>query len=146
MISGVVHHAYSRHEVDDLVGGTVDEVVPTLMSTITIHPLQTQLTCRHGFVRHHVNVTDFPTLLLGVGYLSMNVPDNHQDTKRELLVMSGVGRSFKLFVSFNSVADGTPLYFKMDGARFKEERTIKACCGVQYKINITVRPVIGLIK
>lgn len=48
----VVDHTHSSNEVDHFTRGCVVEVVATLVSTVTVHPLQTELALRSCLVGH----------------------------------------------------------------------------------------------
>ena len=51
-LGSIVDHTHSSNEVDYLTRGSVVEVVATLVSTVTVHPLQAELALRGCFVGH----------------------------------------------------------------------------------------------
>lgn len=52
MLPGAVDHADPSHEVDDLLGGRVVEVVAALVTPVTVDPLQPQVAARRAPVSH----------------------------------------------------------------------------------------------
>lgn len=38
------------------------------------------------------------------------------------------------------------LYFKVDGQRFSDQRTVKICCDVKYDVTVTVKPSVGALQ
>ncbi|KAM9477307.1 CB1 cannabinoid receptor-interacting protein 1b [Clarias gariepinus] len=54
--------------------------------------------------------------------------------------MSGVPALIRIAVSLKSAPDDGPVFFKADGTRFGQNRTIKLLTGTKYNIYITVKP------
>lgn len=52
VLSGVVHHPHSSHEVHQLLPCGVVQVVPTLVTSVPVDPLQPELAARRRLVRH----------------------------------------------------------------------------------------------
>lgn len=52
VLPGAVNHADPRHEVDDLLGRRVVEVVAALVTPVTVDPLQPQVAARRAPVSH----------------------------------------------------------------------------------------------
>lgn len=52
VLSGVVNHSDSCHEIHNLLPRGVVQVIPALMSPISMNPLQPQLTARSCLIRH----------------------------------------------------------------------------------------------
>lgn len=52
MLPGAVHHADPRHEVHDLLGCGVVEVVAALVAPVAVHPLEPQVAARGAPGRH----------------------------------------------------------------------------------------------
>lgn len=50
---------------------------------------------------------------------------------------------FKVIIVARTAEDGQPLYFKVDGQRFADSRTVKACSQSKYEIAITLKPSLG---
>ena len=50
----IVDHTHSSNEVDHFTRGCVVEVVATLVSTVTVHPLQTELALGGCLVGHEI--------------------------------------------------------------------------------------------
>ena len=53
-----------------------------------------------------------------------------------------MARELKATVSFKKQPGDDLIYFKVDGGRFDEARTIKLNSNCKYKINLTFRPAI----
>jgi hypothetical protein len=47
---------------------------------------------------------------------------------------------FKVSLSISKKSDGSQLYYKVDGERFKENKTIKLHVDTVYKVTLDVRP------
>lgn len=58
VFSGVVHHSNSGHKIHDLLPGGVVQVIPALMSSVSVNPLQPQLTARSRLLRHALGICD----------------------------------------------------------------------------------------
>ncbi|XP_017318683.1 CB1 cannabinoid receptor-interacting protein 1b [Ictalurus punctatus] len=54
--------------------------------------------------------------------------------------MAGVPQLIKVAFSLKTTPDDGPVFFKADGTRFGQNRTIKLLTGTKYKIEITVKP------
>jgi len=52
--------------------------------------------------------------------------------------------AFKVAIVARTKDDGQPLYFKVDGQRFAENRTVKAVANSKY--SITLKPSVGKLK
>ncbi len=52
----------------------------------------------------------------------------------------GMSREQKVTVSFRKLPGEDPIYFKVDGGRFEESRTIKLNSNCKYKILFTFKP------
>lgn len=52
VFAGVVDNAHSSHEVHHLFPSCVVQVVATLVSSVSVDPLQPQLAARSRFIRH----------------------------------------------------------------------------------------------
>lgn len=85
MLPGAVHHADPRHEVHDLLGGGVVEVVAALVAPVAVHPLEPQVAAR-GAPGRHVGA---PTRCCGSGPRSPPALDDQSSPA------GGPGRSSK---------------------------------------------------
>lgn len=54
--------------------------------------------------------------------------------------MADVPQIVKIGVSLKMLPNSTAVYFKADGARFGQTRTIKLLTGSKYKIEVVVKP------
>lgn len=67
-LCGIVNHTHSGNKVHDLCSAGVVEVVPALVATVTVHPVQPQLAVGGGLVTHTLEVelqsADIAVLLL----------------------------------------------------------------------------------
>ena len=50
------------------------------------------------------------------------------------------GRSFKLDVNITKLEDSSPVFFKIDGERFKETQTLKLQVDTTYRLSFEFRP------
>lgn len=53
-------------------------------------------------------------------------------------------RQFKVYLTLTRADDSSPVFFKIDGERFKESRTVKLLVDTTYKIVIEFRPAMTL--
>lgn len=53
VLSGVIDHTNGRSEVDELFGRSVEQVIPTLMPSIPVHPLQPQAAPGGRLITHY---------------------------------------------------------------------------------------------
>jgi hypothetical protein len=51
---------------------------------------------------------------------------------------------FKVSLSISKKSDGSQLFYKIDGERFKENKTIKLHVDTVYKVTIEVRPAVEI--
>jgi len=49
-------------------------------------------------------------------------------------------RSFKVYLTMTRADDSSPVFFKNDGERFKDSRTVKLLVDVSYKVVVEFRP------
>lgn len=56
VFSGVVHHSNSSHKIHDLLPCSVVQVIPALMSSISMNPLQPQLTAGSRLLCHALGI------------------------------------------------------------------------------------------
>lgn len=56
VFSGVVDHSNSSHEIHDLLPCGVVQVIPALMSSISMNPLQPQLTAGSRLLCHALGI------------------------------------------------------------------------------------------
>lgn len=56
VFSGVVNHSDSSHEIHDLLPGGVVQVIPALMSSVPMNPLQPQLTVGSRLICHALRI------------------------------------------------------------------------------------------
>ncbi|KAK8738227.1 hypothetical protein OTU49_004117, partial [Cherax quadricarinatus] len=54
--------------------------------------------------------------------------------------------SFKLTMSIKKESDGIPVFFKVDGNRFKKERTVKLMVDTHYRVDFSFKPTQTLIR
>lgn len=52
VLSGVVDHAHSGHEVHQLLGAGVVQVIAALMAPVAVHPLESEAAAGGAAVRH----------------------------------------------------------------------------------------------
>lgn len=52
VVSGVVDHTHPSHKVNHLFPGSVVQVVPTLVASVSVDPLQPQLAAWSRLIRH----------------------------------------------------------------------------------------------
>ena len=60
----------------------------------------------------------------------------------ELAMATPMTTTFTVTFAPYDKKNGRQLYFKTDGKRFNEERTVKLSCDVKYDLNITIKPII----
>lgn len=56
VFSGVVNHSDSSHEIHDLLPRGVVQVIPALMSSVSMNPLQPQLTAGSRLICHALGI------------------------------------------------------------------------------------------
>ncbi len=54
--------------------------------------------------------------------------------------------SFTIYFTAYDRSNKRNLYFKVDGGRFAEERTLKICCDVKYDVTVTVKPPVAQLQ
>ncbi|ROT67505.1 CB1 cannabinoid receptor-interacting protein 1 [Penaeus vannamei] len=52
----------------------------------------------------------------------------------------GCETNFKVTMSIKKEADGVPVFFKVDGNRFKKERTVKLMVDTPYRVDVSFKP------
>lgn len=55
-------------------------------------------------------------------------------------IMADVPQLIKVSVSLKTTPNEGPVFFKTDGTRFDQSRTIKLLTGTKYKIEVVVKP------
>lgn len=55
-------------------------------------------------------------------------------------IMADIPQLIKVGVSLKTTPNNGPVYFKSDGTRFGQTRTIKLLTGTKYKIDVVVKP------
>ena len=51
---------------------------------------------------------------------------------------------FKVSISITKKSDGSQLFYKVDGGRFKENKTLKLHVDTVYKVTVEVRPAVEI--
>lgn len=54
--------------------------------------------------------------------------------------MTDIPQLIKIAVSLKTTPNEGPVFFKTDGTRFDQSRTIKLLTGTKYKIEVVVKP------